>query len=281
MLRKKQIAMVSAEGQLRKKIRIAALGVSLLAIGLSYVLLNGAPAPPTSRIVEAIPLEVLVAAHDIPMGTRIGDASVDWQAWPKDSISDQMIVKSSSPDVLGNINGFMSRVAFVRGEPMRLDKLVKGGEGGFMSAVLPSGLRAVAIRIASDGGSTAGGFILPNDRVDVVRVYRDDEATKTRGAEVMGSQTILANVRVLAIGQNVQEENGKKVVTGGNATLELDPSQAELIVLAQHTGGSNLHLVLRSLVDSGGSTETVGDLENGKGGGMTIMRFGAAMQAAR
>ena len=128
---------------------------------------------------------------------------------------------------------------------------------------------------------SAGGFILPNDRVDVVRVYRDDEATKARGAEVMGSQTILANVRILAIGQNVQEENGKKVVTGGNATLELDPSQAELIVLAQHTGGSNLHLVLRSLVDSGGSTETVGDLENGKGGGMTIMRFGAAMQAAR
>ena len=78
----------------------------------------------------------------------------------------------------------------------------------------------------------------------------------------MGSQTILANVRILAIGQNVQEENGKKVVTGGNATLELDPTQAELIVLAQHTGGSNLHLVLRSLVDSGGSTETVGDLEN-------------------
>jgi pilus assembly protein CpaB len=72
-----------------------------------------------------------------------------------------MIVKSSSPDVLGNINGFMSRLAFVRGEPMRLDKLVKGGEAGFMSAVLPAGMRAVAIRIASDGGSTAGGSFCP------------------------------------------------------------------------------------------------------------------------
>ena len=140
MLRKKQITMVSAESELKRKIKIAALGVSLSAIGFCYVLLNSGhapPAPPTSRTVEAAPLdrdEVLVAAHDIPMGMRIGDASVDWQAWPKASISDQMIVKSSSPDVLRNINGFMSRVAFVHGEPMRLDKLVKGGEGGFMSA---------------------------------------------------------------------------------------------------------------------------------------------------
>jgi pilus assembly protein CpaB len=283
MLRKKQIAMVSAEGALRQKIRIAALGVSLLAIGFSYVLLNGGqapPAPPTSRIVEAAPLEVLVAAHDIPMGTRIGDASVGWQAWPKGSISDQMIVKSSSPDVLGNINGFMSRVAFVRGEPMRLDKLVKGGEGGFMSAVLPTGMRAVAIRIASDGGSTAGGFILPNDRVDVVRVYRDDVATIARGTAVMSSQTILANVRVLAVGQNVEEENGKKVVTGSNATLELDPSQAELVVLAENANGSDLHLVLRSLMDSGGAAETVSD-QNADSGGLTILRFGVARQAAR
>jgi pilus assembly protein CpaB len=286
MLRKKQIAMVSAEGELRHKIKIAVLGVSLTAIGFSYVLLNSGqapPAPPSSRIVEAAPLdrdEVLVAAHDIPMGMRIGDASVDWQAWPKGSISDQMIVKSSSPDVLGNINGFMSRVAFVRGEPMRLDKLVKGGEGGFMSAVLPAGMRAVAIRIDSDGGSTAGGFILPNDRVDVVRVYRDDAATIAQGSAVLSSQTILANVRVLAVGQNVEEENGKKVVTGSNATLELDPSQAELVVLAENTNGSDLHLVLRSLMDSGGAAETVSD-QNADSGGLTILRFGVARQAAR
>ena len=283
MLRKKQIAMVSAEGELRHKIKIAVLGVSLTAIGFSYVLLNSGQAPPpSSRIVEAAPLdrdEVLVAAHDIPMGMRIGDASVDWQAWPKGSISDQMIVKSSSPNVLGNINGFMSRVAFVRGEPMRLDKLVKGGEGGFMSAVLPAGMRAVAIRIDSDGGSAAGGFILPNDRVDVVRVYRDDVATITRGSVVISSQTILANVRVLAVGQNVEEENGKKVVTGRNATLELDPSQAELVVL-ENTNGSDLHLVLRSLMDSGGAAETVSD-QNADSGALTILRFGVARQAAR
>ena len=287
MLRRKQIALSSEESEIRHKIKIAALGVSLTAIGTWFVLLNSDHAPPPSPpplMVEAAPRdtdEVLVAARDIPMGMRIGDASVDWQVWPKRSISDQMIVQSNSPDVLGNIKGFMSRVAFVRGEPMRFDKLVKGGEGGFMSAILPVGMRAVAIKIDSDGGSTAGGFILPNDRVDVVRVYRDDEATMARGAPVMASQTILANVRVLAVGQNVEEENGKRVVTGGNATLELDPSQAELVVLAQHASGSDLQLVLRSLIDSGGAAETVSDLQTANSGDLTILRFGVTRQAAR
>ena len=150
-----------------------------------------------------------------------------------------------------------------------------------MSAILPAGMRAVAIKIDNSGDSSAGGFILPNDRVDVIRVYRDDEATRARGSEIIGTQTILTNVRVLAIGQNVQEENGKKVVAGGNATLELDPAQSELVVLAQHSGGSNLHLVLRSLVDSGGATETASDIQSGASGGLTIVRYGAPQQAAR
>jgi pilus assembly protein CpaB len=105
-------------------------------------------------------------------------------------------------------------------------------------------------------------------------------ATIAHGSVVISSQTILANVRVLAIGQNVEEENGKKVVTGSNATLELDPSQAELVVLAENTNGSDLHLVLRSLMDSGGAAETVSD-QNADSGGLTILRFGVARQAAR
>jgi len=271
------------------KMQIGVLAVSVVAFGAAYMLFNStqAPAPALAPIVKAAPRidtdEVLVATQDVPMGTQILDTSVNWQEWPKAAISDLMIVKSSGPHVMDDIKGSMTRVAFLRGEPMRRDKLVKGGAGGFMSAILPSGQRAVAITIDNSGNSSAGGFILPNDRVDVLRVYRDDEATKARGAEVIATQTILTNVRVLAIGQNVQEENGKKVVVGGNATLELDPTQAELVVLAQHSGGSNLHLLLRSLVDSGGAAETVGDLQSGSGkaGGLTIVRFGAAQQAAR
>jgi pilus assembly protein CpaB len=269
------------------RMQIVVLGISVVAFGAAYVLFNSwqTPEPPHAPVVQTAPRvdtdEVLVAAQDVPMGTTIGEAAIAWQEWPKAAISDLMIAKSSGPHVMDDVKGSMTRVSFLRGEPMRRDKLVKGAGGGFMSAILPAGMRAVAIKIDNSGDSTAGGFILPNDRVDVLKVYRDEDATKARGAEVMASQTILTNVRVLAIGQNVQDENGKKVVVGGNATLELDPSQAELVVLAQHSSGSNLHLLLRSLVDSGGVTETVGDQPDGKNGGLTIVRFGAAQQAAR
>ena len=268
------------------RLQIVALGVSVVAIGGSSVLFSGintrAPAP---VVVQAAPKldtdEVLVAMQDIPMGTPLGETSVTWQVWPKAAVSEQMIAKSGGPHQLEDVKGEMTRVSFIRGEPIRHDKLVKGGQGGFMSAILPTGKVAVAIKIDNSGDSTAGGFILPNDRVDVVKVFRDDEATKARGAEVIGTQIILSNVRVLAIGQNIQEENGKKVVVGGNATLELDPQQAELVVLAQHSSGSNLHLLLRSLVDSGGETISTVQSAAGDKGGLTIMRYGASQQAAR
>jgi pilus assembly protein CpaB len=214
------------------------------------------------------------------MGTVMAENTVNWQVWPKAAISEQMIVKSSGPDAMEDVKGAMTRLAFIRGEPIRKDKLVKNGQGGFMSAILPSGMRAVAIKIDGQGDSTAGGFILPNDRVDVVQVFRDDEATRTKGAEVLTTRTILANVRVLAIGQILQDDNGKKVAVGSNATLELSPEQAELIVLAQHTSGGNLNLLLRSLVDSGGQPETVAGVGKSRGG-LTIMRYGAAQEAAR
>ena len=97
-----------------------------------------------------------------------------------------------------------------------------------MSALLPSGSRAIAITIDNRGANTAGGFILPNDRVDVIRTFRDEAASKVQGTDVIVSETLLRNVRVLAIGQNIQERNGEKVVVGETATLELDPRQVEI-----------------------------------------------------
>jgi pilus assembly protein CpaB len=88
-------------------------------------------------------------------------------------------------------------------------------------------------------------------------------------------------VRVLAIGQNVEDQNGKKVVTGANATLELSPDQVNLIILAQQSGNSNLHLALRSLADSSGPAQTVDGSSSGAKGGLTVIRFGAAQQAVR
>jgi pilus assembly protein CpaB len=265
------------------KMQIAGLGVAVVAFGAAYIFFSSMQGPSTPAPVAAQPAkvdtdEVLVAANDVPMGVVVGDAALTWQVWPRSAISEPMIAKSSDPKAFDEFKGAMTRMAFLRGEPIRRDKLVVAGQGGFMSAILPSGKRAVAIRIDNNGDSSAGGFILPNDRVDVVRIFRDDEATKARGVEVLGSQAILTNVRVLAIGQMIQEDNGKKVAVGVTATLELSPEQAELVILAQQASGNGLHLLLRSLVDSGGDAQTVGSRGER---GLTIMRYGAPEQAAR
>jgi pilus assembly protein CpaB len=267
------------------RVQIAVLGVTVLAFGGAYVLFNSAQAPP-QQIVQAAPRldtdEVLVAARDLSMGTQLAEADTSWQKWPTQALSDLMIKKSEGPQTVDNVKGAVTRGSFLQGEPMRRDKIIKGPNAGFLSAVLPSGMRAVAINIDPGGGATAGGFILPNDRVDVIRVYRDEEQTKARGVEINVAQTILTNVRVLAIGQTVQEKGGDKTVVGANATLELDPAQSELIILAQRTAGAgNLHLTLRSMLDTSGKTDSVGDLGTGKAGGLTIVRAGAPQQASR
>jgi len=268
-------------------LRLIIVGVvAAMAFVAAYALLaTGQGAQPAQPVAQAAPKidveQVLVASQDLPMGTLINDGLVVWQAWPKAALSELMITKSGNANAAQDVTGSMTRTAFIRGEPIRRDKVVKAGTGGFMSAILPSGMRAVAIKIDNGGDTSAGGFILPNDRVDVVRLARDDEATKARGVEVINAQTILANVRVLAIGQNVEEQNGKKVVTGANATLELDPDQVNLIILAQHSGNSNLHLVLRSLADSGGPARTVAETNGDAKSGLTVVRFGAAQQAVR
>ncbi len=261
----------------RRLIIVAA--VAIAGFGAAYAFLSSGPGPRSAPpVAEAPPKvdvdQVLVAAQDLPMGTTVGEAAFVWQTWPKAAVSEQMIAQSDNPNAAEEAKGSMTRVAFLRGEPMRRDKLVKQGGGGFMSAILPRGKRAVAIKIDNGGDTSAGGFILPNDRVDVVSLTRDDEASKARGVEVLAARTILTNVRVLAIGQNVEEQNGKKVVTGANATLELDPDQVDLIVLAQHGGGANLHLALRSLADSGGPSRTATDGASAAKGGLTVVRFG-------
>lgn len=264
------------------RVQIAVLGLTVAAFGGAYFLFNVGSAPAPAPVAQAPRLdmdEVLVAAAEIGMGTQLTEKDYTWQAWPKGSVSELMISKGAGDAAFNEIKSATTRTSFLRGEPLRRDKLVVGTNGGFLSAVLPSGKRAVAIRIDQSGGNSAGGFILPNDRVDVIRLYHDAEAQKLTGVDTIIPQIILSNVRVLAIGQNVQEEQGKKIVVGANATLELTPDQAETIIAAENAGGGELHLVLRSLLDSAGDAVSGGGF--GTQSSMTIVRFGAAAQAAR
>jgi pilus assembly protein CpaB len=262
------------------RVQIAVLGLTFLAFAGAYLLFaNGGnpPAPVQQIIAKADTEPVMVVAADLPMGHKIAPTDFRWVEWPNAAVSQAMILKSD-PKAVDDVVGAVTRYAFLQGEPMRRDKIIKGLNAGFLSAILPAGMRAVAIDIDASGANSAGGFILPNDRVDVIQVVRDDDASGARGADVFTTRTILSNVRVLAIGQNIQDKDGQQVVTGGNATLELNPEQSEEIILAQKTTNGHLHLTLRSLLDASGTTDS--NL-NDSGNALTIVRYGAAQQAIR
>jgi pilus assembly protein CpaB len=147
---------------------------------------------------------------------------------------------------------------------VRDSKLIKADGSGFMAAILPSGMRAISTDITPETG--AGGFILPNDRVDVILSRRDRDTDKG-GSDT--AETILTNVRVLAIDQTVEEKNGQRVVVGKTATLELTPSQAEQLAVSRQLG--TLTLALRSLIDAREGADS-GDPRDRRGAG--IQRFG-------
>ena len=254
-----------------KKSRIIVLFLAVAAAGGAFVLATGSKTPAPAPVVVQAPApateDVLVASKELPLGSLIGDGDLSWQAWPKDSVPPGMIKRSEGPNVMDDLKGSIARASLSQGEPVRRDRLIKGS--GFMSAILPAGMRAVAINIDSQGSTSAGGFILPNDRVDVVRTKAEETKSGASGSYV--SETLLQNVLVLAIGQNVQEKNGQTVVVGSTATLELDPIQAETVVLAQRTG--QLSLTLRSIQDA----KQGGQIMQGARA-TTVVRYGAATE---
>ncbi|GLK54814.1 pilus assembly protein CpaB [Methylopila capsulata] len=258
-----------------KAARLVVLGIALVAgLGAAMLAGGGGDAPP-APVADATPLntvDVLVAAADIPLGSVVKTEDVRWQAWPQEAANAQFLQKPTTPQAIETTTGSIARSPFVAGEPIRADKLIKGNGSGYMAAILPAGMRAISIEISPETG--AGGFILPNDRVDVILTRRQQGAN---GRDETYSETIGANVRVLAIDQAVEDKDGQRVVVGKTATLELSPVQTEQLALSRQLG--TLSLALRSLADSGPSPSdgAASDL-NKRGGGLTIVRFGVASQ---
>ena len=255
-----------------KLARLVVLGVALAAgLGAAYVMTGTKPPEPVPVPVAApvvLPDAVLVASHDLTYGVVLTDADMRWQNWPKDQLPPGALVRSSNPNAMQDVKGSIVRASMTSGDLMRLDRLIKANGAGFMSAVLPTGTRAVAIDLSDQGKSAAGGFILPNDHVDVIRTFHPDDSQTS-----FASETILTNIRVLAIGQSVQDKVAERTVIGSTATLELTAEQAERVILAQRTG--QLTLSLRSIVDMAAPTSTV----LAQPQTMTIIRSGNAFQA--
>ncbi|MBA3447946.1 MAG: Flp pilus assembly protein CpaB [Pseudaminobacter sp.] len=257
--------------------RLIILGVAVAAAGGAGYVAKYMSAQPVEVVVEAGPQtpslnlsEVLVLSADVPMGATLG-GQISWQKWPSSGVNENFITRSEDPQALEKLNASIARVAMYQGEPLRRSKLVGEGQS-FMSSILPSGSRAVATQIAAD--TAAGGFILPNDYVDVIMTRRADSANAGSG---FITETILTNIKVLAIDQAIQEdEEGRRVKVGETATLELTLQQAEIITVAQQMA-DRLTLALRSVADAQEPPQEESDYlvtGNGKRGTVRLIKSG-------
>lgn len=259
--------------------RIVVLTVAIGAGGVAAYLASGSDnsAPPPAPVAQLPTVDVLVAKADIGLGQTLKPDDVQWQTWPTATASATFIRRSERPDGVTQVTGSIARAPFIQGEPIRDQKLVKAEGSGFMAAILPTGMRAISTEISPETG--AGGFILPNDRVDVLLTRRLKNPDQGNGApDIVTSEIILANIRVLAIDQAPKEKDGQNAVLGKTVTLELNPQQTQTLSAARQSG--TLSLALRSIADVKMSEITLDDSAQ-KRDGVSIIRYGIPSQAAK
>lgn len=207
--------------------------------------------------------QVLVAATRLEPGQPLTEAQVRWEPWPAKSASSDLILKSSGVTPSAAVAGAVVRAPIVEGEPITYTKIVRSDNGGFMAATLAPGMRAVSINASVV--SVAGGFILPNNRVDLM-------LTQVTGDKHGTTRTVLSDVRVLAIDQAVDNKSQKPVSDVKTVTLELTPEQARSITMAQALG--TLSLALRSLGDTAENTAPKGANSADSSGVVSVIRYG-------
>jgi pilus assembly protein CpaB len=227
--------------------RIVVLTIAIGAGGVAAYLASGSDSkpPPTEPVAQLQTVDVLVAKSDIGLGQTITPNDMLWQSWPAATASNAFIRRNERPNATTELAGSIVRSPFIGGEPIREPKLIKANGSGFMAAILPAGMRAVSTEISPETG--AGGFILPNDRVDVILTRREKNPDPRASADIVVPEIILSNIRVLAIDQAPKEKDGQNSVVGKTVTLELKPEQAPLLAAARQAG--TLSLALRSIAD--------------------------------
>lgn len=234
-------------------ILLLAIGSAILAVFLARGMLGQQAAPPAA--VEAPKpqtVPVLVAAKDIALGERVIAIAVEWRDWPRDNVAPFMITREAKPAAIEELEGRRARAAILAGEPIAESKLLSANSGSLMSSLVRDGMRAISIRISDR--SAAGGFILPEDRVDIIATVRVIISRGFMGGDdevLYFTSTIIENVRVLAINRTLPPVNESSIEKPTFAVLELDPQQAEIIARSEEQG--ELDLALRSLAPEAGS----------------------------
>lgn len=263
---------------------VAAIGLALVVRAMGS---GGEPtAVATAAPVETRPMaQVLVAAKDLAPGQRLTEGDLAWKEWAVDEVNPAFITDGSVPipaaaepepaveakaeeskpegavatvtraatnlatgGAKADYVGSVVREPILAGEPIIARKIVRAGDSGYMAAYLEPGMRAMSIAIGVE--TSAGGFILPGDRVDVVLTREFNDSSTEGGRNKFDSSTVLQNLKVLAIDQATRVGDDAQTVVGATATLEVAPADAEALALAVAEG--ELSLSLRSYADTGG-----------------------------
>ncbi|MBV7255247.1 Flp pilus assembly protein CpaB [Pacificimonas sp. WHA3] len=229
---------------------------------------DSAVAAPVMQVEQPDGPKVLVAQEMLPLGTIITAEHFAYQPWPSDLVQGAYFTEEQGG--VEKLTGKVVRLAIPAGQPVTKRAVVGPGERGFLAAALQPGQRAVTVPL--DNITGVAGFIFPGDRVDVllhgevaVTKINDDGTQGDKMYDYNVAETIVRNVRVLAIDQRLDETGGDGAQTGRSITFEVSPKMVEKIAVAQSLG--KLSFSLRAMADSRAQLEaaiargdiTVGD----------------------
>lgn len=225
--------------------------VAFLVAMLVQLSLGGKKAPPVQEVKS---VHILIAAKDLKSGATLGEGDMDWKSWPENAIFPGAVVRKDQQKPSEALSGRLKQDVRI-GDPVLTTSVLGSREGNIVANVLPEGMRAVSIAVSAE--SMVAGFIKPGDFVDVVMTYKASVAMNDNNPEVremvernldrMAAETILQNVKILAVDQMAGKETKEDAKVGRTVTLAVTRQDSEKLILAGQMG--KLTLVLRGLGD--------------------------------
>lgn len=245
------------------RIFLLILAALIVAGGTGFYLLDGLR-PPVQTVAEVEaappppPSEVYVPAVELGVGSIILPEHLGRMRIDSAAITAEMVMADDAGSTL--LLGSVARQTLPKGVPIARSATVQPGDRGFLAAVLPQGKRAISIPISETAGLS--GLVLPGDRVDIILTYSVSGDVIDAERDIRASETVIMNLRVLALDQRLRSEDADAGVAppiAQTATLEVTPQQAEIVTLATTLG--DLSLVLNSVRDGGDEAPAVAEVK--------------------
>lgn len=223
-------------------ILIVALLIAGVTVFVARSMMSDSATEAVQKAKEPPAFEILVVAKDLSAGTLLTSSDLLWKKWPKEGTSSDYAIKGEKEK--SDYTGTVVRYGMKEGEPIMEGRTVRPGEQGFMAAALAPGMRAVSIAITPVSG--VAGFVFPGDRVDIIVTHLIGGSGDTGPAERRVSETVLKNLRVLALDQKMNDQVSEPTIAQ-IATIEVLPKQAETVALVAELG--TISLALRSIAN--------------------------------